>query len=157
MDRRPWYESVKAIGGCLFDLLYLPILCVVYLVTWTLGRVFDISDFTFRTPSDQHFDRIGRWYSKHPGGPWGFFGIVKTAGEDDLKVTIYYSRFQRYKRGQLEKRIFRKASEWKDIPAATKQGEDCYFSWIPKGQLIWISNYDKGTTNWEWKEIRQRR
>ncbi|MEZ5326428.1 MAG: hypothetical protein R3F19_15365 [Verrucomicrobiales bacterium] len=143
-------RPVKEMAGCLILPFALPCYCLATPILRTLGRFRDLADFRSRSPDGLQFDRIGRWHSKNPGNTWGIFGVSKVSNSTELRVTIYYSRFQRYRSGQLEKRIFRRANEWNDIPVATKRGNDDYFSWIPEGQLVWLSGYDGDSTDWKW-------
>ena len=132
---------MRDVLGCLFGVIALPFIALTLLFllfTWVLSRLIDPGRFRAIT-NGREFDYIGRWSTGDTLGIYGMFGAIAPGGVDgDVEVTIYYSRFQRFKRGELAERKFSVASSWDGIPVATKYGGEIHFSYAEGDPLIWF-------------------
>lgn len=129
-------------------LVLLPWFILSILTRWTLCRIFDPIVFRRHT-GGVHFDHVGRWSSGAWMGVYGRFGARVTQSDPtNIMVTIYFSKFQSFRRGEIIERQFQAVSEFDGIPVATKYGDDFLFSYLEGDMLIWIEwppiNAEKG-------------
>ena len=124
--------------GCLYFVFVLPFVVAIGIGGWVLSRFIDPRRFLALTEG-RSFDFVGRWHTGDSIGIYGMFGVTAPEGIDsDLEVSIYYSRFQALRRGEIETRSFALASSCDGIPVATKHGDETHFSHEDGGQLIWL-------------------
>ena len=129
---------MRALFGCLLAPLWIPWIALSIVVRWCASRIFDPSAFR-RLTEGTRFDYVGRWASGDYIGTRGMFGVKIIESDAPLViVTIYYSRFQPFRRGETIAREFRAASHFVDIPVATQLGASQLFSYLEDEQLLWI-------------------
>lgn len=116
----------------------LPFVLFRVLCAWLLSRLLDPR--RFRSITDEYnFDFIGRWATANILGVYGMFGAIAPNGvKGNVELIIYYSRFQGFKRGSLEKRKFAPATSCIEIPVSMRHGSEAFFSFLEGGQLLWF-------------------